>query len=387
MALRPLRGFVAALLVAVAGVAGAADAGPDSAESMLGEDFFSAGPTVVLERPITGDALMAGGSVESNASIGGDATMAGAEVSVRATVGDDLYAAGGQVDVDALVAGNARLAGGRVRVAPESRVEGGVAIAGGRVDVRGTFARYLTVAGGDVTVGGDVRGDLRVYADTLTVLPGTTIGGRLIYRVDGEPVLPADLVVGGGTERAEDEPDARSGGGLTAAGSAGWLWLAGLVAVGLLLAYGLGRLSTAASQALAARPWFGMGVGFAVLVCVPAAAGLLFVTVIGIPLALIVVLVYLAMLIAGYVVGALFLGDRALARLRGGAAPTPGWRLVALVAVLVVVGWVAEVPVVGNLARLAVLLLGLGGLALAWRAAPAVAVAPHSPPAHPPSVV
>lgn len=379
------------LLVLLLVARAAAAAGPEGGgtEALVGDDFLGAGPEVVLDRPITGDALAAGGTVASNASVGGDATLAGGQVDVGATVGDDLYAAGGQVSVDALVAGNARLAGGRVTITPESRIEGGVALAGGRVRAEGSYGRYLTVAGGDVTLGGTVAGDVRVYADTLTVLPGTRIGGRLRYRVADDVTLPPDLVVGGGAQpEAPDGRDAPGGYFGRAASGAGWLWLAGLAAVGLLLAYGLGRHSLAASRALATRPWTGLAVGFAVLVCVPAAAGLLFVTLVGIPLALMLLLVYLAMLIAGYVTGALYLGDRVLARLRGGAEPTPGWRLLGLVAVLVAVGWLAAIPLVGGLARLAVLLLGLGGLVLAWGAVPPAAVpAAPAPPAHPPSVV
>lgn len=387
MATTATRLWIALLLLVSAGQAGAS--GDVPAESMLGDDFFSAGSSVALDRPITGDALMAGGTVESNASVGGDTIVAGGDVAIRATVGDDLYAAGGKVEVDALVAGNARIAGGSVRVTPESRLEGGVALAGGEVAARGTFGSYLSIAGGDVVLGGDVAGDVRIVADTLTVLPGTRIGGHLRYRVADTVTLAPDLVTGGGTEVLPPRDGARGDDGLgTAAGRAGWLWLAGLVAVGLLLAAALGRQSLAATRALAARPWTGLLLGAAVLVLVPAVAAVLFVTLVGIPLALILMLAYGALLILGYVVGALFLGDQALLRLRGGATPTTGWRLLGLVAVLLLVGWLAAVPVLGSLVRAGVLLLGLGGLALAVRgpAPPPVPVQP-SPPAYPPSVV
>jgi len=385
MATTATRLVPALLLLAAAGASWAA--GDVPAEALLGDDFFSAGSAVVLERPITGDALMAGGTVESNASVGGDAIVAAGDVAMRATVGDDLYAAGGQVEIDALVAGNARIAGGSVRITPESRLEGGVAIAGGSVDARGTFGRYLSVAGGEVVLGGDVAGDVRVLADTFTVLPGTRIGGSLRYRVADTVTLPPDLVTGGGTEVLPPAQDATGGGGFDrTAGRAGWLWFAGLVAVGLLLAALLGRQSLAASRALAAQPWMGLLLGAAVLVLVPAVAAVLLVTLVGIPLALIVMLVYGALLIVGYVVGALFLGDQALLRLRGAGQPTTGWRLLALVAVLLLAGWLADVPVLGGLVRPVVLLLGLGGLVLVVRG-PAPPRAPAPPPSHPPSVV
>ena len=106
-----------------------------------------------------------------------------------------------------------------------------------------------------------------------------------------------------------------------------WLWLAGLFAVGLLLAWALAGFSKRTTLALSERPWIGLAIGFLVLVAVPGVALALFVTLIGIPLALIVLLLYLAMLIAGYVVGALFLGDRVLMAARPGEPPSTGWRI------------------------------------------------------------
>ncbi len=357
-------------------------AGDGSAGAGIGDNYFRAGSTVELREPISGDAMLAGATVESNASVGGDATLAGGDVAVRATVGDDLYAAGGQVEVDALVNGSARIAGGRVRILPESRIDGGVSIAGGTVTAQGTFGRYLTVAGGDVTVGGVVDGDVRVYADSLTVLPGTRIGGRLTYRTSQNVTLPGDVEIGGGT--ASDDAGVSGGrmsgqdrgpGGM--AGRVVWLWVAGLFAVGLLLAFGLARFSHETTRVLTGRPWLAIGLGFLVLVCVPAIVVALLVTLIGIPIALILLLVYVALLIVAYVVGALFLADRALARVRPGTQVTAGWRLLTLFAVLIGLAIVGGIPLLGSLAHYAVLLLGLGGIVLAlWggsRAPPAPA--------------
>jgi len=366
----PIRGHRARqlLLLCLAGACSAASlAAGDTSGLAIDDDYFEAGGSVRLEQTVGGDALLAGATVESNASVDGDVSLAGGQVAVRATVGQDLYAVGGQVEVDALVQGNARLAGGRVRITPESSIAGGVAIAGGSVDAEGEFGHYLTVAGGDVTIGGIVDGDVRVYAERLTVLPGTRIGGALRYRTTSPVTLPEDLEVGAGVSRDEDrtgpEADGWSAGG--AARNAGWLWFAGLLALGLLLAYAFAGFSRRTSAALGERPWFGMAVGLLVLAGVPFVAVALALSLVGLPLALILVLVYLAMLIAAYVVGALYLGDRALAAARPGQPVTAGRRLLALLLVLLLLALVGSLPLLGSLARLAVLLLGLGGIALA----------------------
>ena len=232
-----------------------------------------------------------------------------------------------------------------------------------------------------MTVGGRVDGDVRVYADSLTVLPGTRIGGRLSYRTSQDVTLPDDVQIGGGMD---SDDSGMMGEGMRGnrwdparmAGRVAWFWLAGLFAVGLLLAFGLARFSHETTRVLTGRPWAAIGLGFLVLVCVPAIAVGLFITLIGIPLALIIMLVYLAMLLTAYVVGALYLADRALVRARPGAPVTTGWRLLALFAVLIGLAIVSGIPLLGSIARYAVLLLGLGGIVLAlWGGSRAVGAA------------
>lgn len=359
----------------IAGAAAPA-ADPGDLSAAAGADRFLAGAQVELDEPVTGDALLAGGSVDSDASIGGDATVAGGQVAIRATVGDDLYVAGGSVEVDALVGGATRLAGGSVTIAPESQLQGGVAIAGGTVAAQGHYGGYLSIAGGEVTLDGDVAGDVRVYARRLVVMPGTRIGGTLSCRTVEAVTLPPDVVIGGGVVRQDmpDVGDVPAWSGADAAESIGWIALLGLVVVGALLAFALSDFSQRATAALGTRPWRGLALGFVALVCIPALAVALVVSLVGIPLALIVLLLYGAMLIVAYVMGAQYLGDRALAAARSGRAPTTVQRLFALFLVLLVLALAGDVPVLGGIIRFAVLLLGLGGMLLARQVPGTVAV-------------
>jgi hypothetical protein len=86
--------------------------------------------------------------------------------------------------------------------------------------------------------------------------------------------------------------------------------------------------------------------------------------------ALIALLLYLAMLVAAYVVGAQYLGDRLLAAARPSAADRTGWRFGALFLALLVLAVVGRLPLVGGLARFLVLLLGLGAITLAITRSP-----------------
>lgn len=338
---------MAALTLALAG----ARAGDAPVVANLGNDYFSAAGAVSLNEVVAGSAWLVGGQVESNASIGGDAVIAGGQVALRATVGDDAFVAGGDVEVDALISGDARVVAGSVRIAPETRIEG-----------------QLIIAGGEVTLGGQVRGDVRVYANELTVLPGTRIEGRLSYRTAVPATIPPDVALGGGAAPAPGGPPWEDGAAEDterSAGRIGWLGVLALGMFGLLIARLFPGFSARASAAIGRSPWRSLGLGLMLLLGVPVAAAAMFVTVIGIPVAIGVLLLYLVALVAGYVVGAQFIGDRLLMATRSGAAMSTGWRVGALLCVLLALALAADLPMVGSMARLAVLALGLGAFVLA----------------------
>jgi hypothetical protein len=153
--------------------------------------------------------------------------------------------------------------------------------------------------------------------------------------------------------------------------------------VGLFLALGLARFSERTTHVLTGRPWLGIGLGFIALACIPALILALFITLVGIPLAIIMLLLYLAMLIGAYVIGALYLGDRALAKARPGVTISPAWRIAAFLAVIVALALVGQIPVFGGIVRIAVLLLGLGGIVLvAWGAPRGPRPASNAPVSH-----
>lgn len=354
--------FFAALLLLIGGAASAQD-GPGLHEG----DFFGAGSQVVLAQPVEGDALLAGANVESNASISGDASLAGLNVAVRATIGEDLYVAGGRVEVDALVAGSARIAGGRVRIRRASRIEDGTAIAGTNVKAQGHFGNYLNIAGNDVTLGGHIEGDVHVFAERLTVLAGTRIDGALHYRVTRQADIAADLETGAGVHPEEPGQGVlRLVPGLLR--GLGWVWITGLFITGLLLVTVFSGFSRRSTAVLAGHPLSALVAGLLVFIGLPGLALVFAITIAGLPLAVLVAIMYLLMLVVGYVTGALYLGDRLLAKLGRQAAERSGWRLLLLLLVLTVLALLASVPWLGNLLRFIVLLLGLGGLVLAQRA-------------------
>jgi hypothetical protein len=108
---------------------------------------------------------------------GGDVTIGSGQ-----TINDDLYVAGGTITVD----GN---------------VNGSVIVAGGTVTITGTVAHDVMVAGGTITVSGHVGGSIRAAGGNLTLNAPVSedvvvAGGTVTFGSQGS--VGRDLVMAGG---------------------------------------------------------------------------------------------------------------------------------------------------------------------------------------------
>ena len=340
----------------------------DSAEAQVASDRFVAGGSVRHSKPVEGDLFGVGGNFDLGAAVQGDAVLGGGDVRVRDRVAQDLYAGGGNVRIEAAVGHNARLAGGNVEIAASGSIGGNLTIGGGSVEIRGPVGGYVQIAGGDVLIDAPVGGDVRVAAGQLELGPNARIAGKLIHR--GPERVKQDPVarVAGGIERGSPIHIGSEGKRRHAHGVGGWLWSLGLIALAGFIAGVFPAGSRRMGEQLRGDPGIGLLLGFIALVCVPIAAVILAVTIIGIPLALAVLLLYFLMLIVGYAAVGVMLGDAALGKLRSRDAARVGWRVGAAMSAMLALALLTRIPFVGGLVTFAALLAGLGAIVLVVRA-------------------
>jgi hypothetical protein len=349
--------------------------GDDSIAKQFGADHVGMGGSVNLTDTVDGDAFLAGGRVETAAEVKGDLVAAGGEVSIGGGVGDDLYAAGGQVRIDAIVSGNARVAGGDVALGPATVVVGALTATGGRLRFEGNAHQYLRASGGSVHIDGVVQGDAEVSAEEITIGPHTRIAGKLVARTSRMPTVPAGAQIAGGIEfqqadvghviGADDDDGIES----VAHGVGSFFWMLGVFVAGALFMLAFPGYSARAARWIGQEPLRSLGLGFVILVSLPVLTLLLAITIIGLPLALIVGMLYLLLLFLGWVTAAMFVGQKLLGWVRrDSTTETTGRRLLALLAAVLALWAVGFVPILGFWVRFAALLLGIG--ALVWQGWP-----------------
>jgi cytoskeletal protein CcmA (bactofilin family) len=245
-----------------------------------------------------GDLELTAGDVLVAGTVDGDLTATGGSVTISGDVTGDVTATGGSVIIDGTVEGDLTATGGEVHVREAARIDGVVEATGGTVTVEGTIAD-----------------DTRLDGESVTISPRATIDGDLTYSAD-ETTISDDAEITGAVTETEREggmapfsnvslpdiPDAA----LTPLVSL-YLFLANFL-IGAVLVVAAPRFSDRVSKQGIERPIVSGGVGVATLIGMPFVLGVLFLSVVGIPLAFFASYSFIFLLWVGLVYGAFVVG-------------------------------------------------------------------------------
>jgi cytoskeletal protein CcmA (bactofilin family) len=249
---------------------------------------------------MNGDVWALGDDVELTGAARDHARLAGLRtVHVMGSVGRNLLAIANAVHLDApsTVAGNVMVLARDV-------------IAQGRVDGNATFRAQKVVLGGHIT------GNVAITAASITIAPDTEIGGNLAYLSDGaDLVLDPRVKVTGQVTRLSPPPATETSPvGLNTLILQLGLFLGALLA-GLLLFSLLPAFALASVARLDQSVWRAVLIGFAACALIPMLAVLLMFTLVGIPLGIMVLLVYALLLYFGKAIAAFHLARVLIRRL------------------------------------------------------------------------
>ncbi|MEO8444911.1 MAG: polymer-forming cytoskeletal protein [Gammaproteobacteria bacterium] len=334
----------------------------------LDDDLYAVAGDVRIESSVAGAALLAAGRTDISGDVDGDVILAAGRVDLAGGVGDDLRAVAADVQVTGFVIDQATIAGGTVTIGPGSAIGGRTWIAAGSLEMAGQVGDDLRVIGGTVVISGRVAGDVDIAAREIRIAPGAVIGGNLVWRSPQAPLIAEDAQILGEV-RAASEPEqafeAEQGPGL----AEGWALAIAVAIAALILQWFAPRLVTRASGAFQAAPGRTLVLGVASLVLTPVMAFILFATVLGWLLGLVVLAGYVFALMLSGLVGILVIARLLRGRLGSqqavaGGRPRPGGWLGIVLVLLVVLALVLaqRAPFLGGLLSTLLMLGGLGAL-------------------------
>ena len=287
---------------------------------LLSATTYRSGGSLEINEFVEGDLMATGGMVAVNVPVDGDLFVSGGAVEIRAPVSGDLTIAAGTALLAAPVDGTVRFAGGSIQVTNESQIGGN-----------------LEVVGGSLVLDGTVRGDLQGEAGSVEG-PGT-VEGENTLSVSGD----------------EAPPEA----GADAVGF--FLWTAGLFIGGyVFIRLGKKCTLTTASKILS---WRALLYGIATIILVPILFIILAISVVGLPLALVLLFVFLAAIFSVFIFVPIAVGGWLTKVLK--RKKDPEW--VRLLGGVLLTQLLFSIPLLGLLLLFLSFMLGLGGIVLGTR--------------------
>lgn len=278
-------------------------------DQVINTNIYAAGNNITILGNANEDLMAAGGTIIMVGTVGKDLSLAGGTIDISGEVGEDVRIAGGTITLSGKTGGELMALGGQITVAPGADVKKDSYLVGGNIVVDGHLGQYLVVKGGTVVINGVIDGSVKITASkSLTIGSNAQIRGTLDYSAPQKAAIGDGAKIGGAVTYKEyvAPKSAMGAGGIFSL----WLLAKGLmlllaaVVVSLLLKK---QTQTAVRYALSN---FGKELlrGFIVLIVLPAAIIISFITVFGGILGIAALLLYIVMAVFGAILSPIILG-------------------------------------------------------------------------------
>jgi cytoskeletal protein CcmA (bactofilin family) len=338
---------------------------------VIDEDIYLVGDEIIVDGTVNGSLVALGKSVTVRGRVKGGAIIAAGAVTISGEVAGGVKTAGRNVVVEGALGGDLIAAGNRILLSKGSRVKGDLVFGGRSVRIDGAADLDAFGGAGSVEILGSIRGNAKLWVRSLALAPSARVGGNLSYISDDEAKIEPGASIAGKVSRRAPEYSARLKRFLPFvlvfgfAGKVAGFFMALVVGLALVLVFP--RWVNGAADAL---QWdFGPCAGWGALIFFASPLGIMvaFATIVGIPLAAISLFLYLIALYVSQALIGFFIG-KAILKLDEETART-GALFGAMALGLFIIRLVRFIPVAGWLALIAVVLLGLGAIAVAGRSA------------------
>ncbi len=282
------------------------------------EELFSAGNNLVRTGLVEGSVFDAGRNLKSDAIVRGIMFTAGENLLLEGE-SEYLFAAGKMLNVAQKVDRDL-FAAGQILNFDQVNIGRDAYMAGEDIVLDGNVGRNLFIGAKSASLSGNVKGDLTLGVEKVDIADDMVIGGNLKYNEDAQLNMSDKVKVGGekttykSEEFKKEEPTERE---KIVAKLGGYLIkLATAVMYGLILLWLFpGIFINLVKQNLplsAASFWKKIGTGLLVLILTPLVALFIFITIVGIPVSLLLLMVYgfaifTAQIFVGYLLGTVLL--------------------------------------------------------------------------------
>jgi len=327
----------------------------------INDDLLSGAQNTTIGGNVRGDLITFGMSTTVDGEVQGSITSFVSDFKMTGRCFNSVRAFAWRIDIDGRIERNLMAYSQTVVLGRQGWVEKDVNFGAATLTIQGRIGGNLKGSGGHVYISGQIDGDVELEAEDIVIQPSAIIGGNLYTVGKREPKIEPGAQILGETEH--DLPQAKKPDTYTFSDFVidAWSFLALALTGGVLLLLFKG-FACGVTCYVESHWWKSLGLGFVFFICLPIAAIILMITLIGIPMGLMVLAGWVLLFYLAKIFAALIVGEWILKKYHGGKAPGRFW---SLLLGLVIMTLVLKIPVLGLIIKFAILFLTFGGFVLA----------------------
>lgn len=287
----------------------------------VNEDLYITGSTITVNAPVYGDIVIGAGTIVINDTVSGDVIVGGGKITLNGYIGDDLRAVAGEAYLNGTVQGDVVLSAGTFTTSKRSLVYGNMLVGAGTVTLNGAVEGRVKCRGSEIRLNGEVRKEADCRGESLSingVVEGKSmlaanqihVGEQAAFHQDvsfwqKNPSQDFNRAMKHGTATYERtlQINDRKWQYLGFASILFMIWyLSAAFITILIIQYLFGKTMSRAADEAFLHTMRSISYGFLFLIGIPVAAFVMTITVIGIPVGILLVLGYFAILVLANVI-------------------------------------------------------------------------------------
>ncbi|MFA6391997.1 MAG: polymer-forming cytoskeletal protein [Patescibacteria group bacterium] len=326
-------------------------------DQTINDNFVGFGENIEINGPVNGDIIVAGTTITINSVVQGDVIAAGNTINIKGEVMGNVRVAGSTVNLDAVIGKNTNVLAQSFSTSPTNSIGWSLVYGAETMNLKGTVGGHVDGGASTSYIAAKIGGNANIYTNdengNITLTEKANIAGNLSYSSINKPNVSDLAVVGGEIIQKESiiEPINKSD-FFKLAGITGAFFkitsIFGLFIVGLIIISMLKKGSVRVIDYMQTEPLKSFGWGIVLVITVPIACFILLFTVIGIPLSIIVMVIYMILLYVSKIFVGLFIGRWALLNIKGKKKKDKSFSLLlAMIIGVTFVYVITSIPIIG----------------------------------------
>lgn len=269
-------------------------------ETFEGNLFF-AGNTITIDGQVRGDVAVAGNEININGKITGTLVAAGSNITLgeKADISGNAFIGASNVTINGKIAKNTYLGCSNLTIGEKGELGQDLYAGSSVVVINGKIGRDLFAGTSTTTISGKIGRKTSLELETLTINKEAEMEGDVVYRSEKDAQISDEAKITGSVEKKKPRFQEKKENKQAAVASyiTGKLYrLLMILLVALVLVFLAPRTTRTISESITKNFWTNLLAGIIVFVITPILAALLLITIIGIPISIFLVFVYIVVL-------------------------------------------------------------------------------------------